>query len=156
MRDRVFAAKDKADIFNKLSRTKQKDDNWLFDTNKDLFLFALAVGWKHQLRIPLNKRDTEIPLSVFQKSTDNIDFIDLVALGETKDVHILDWENDEKVEKKLTIAEEYANGGLEILRNKLFNNKTDLRDNLLQFINKECSNKTNDDIVEINNIVNLI
>ena len=76
MRDRVFAAKDKADIFNKLSRTKQKDDNWLFDTNKDLFLFALAVGWKHQLRIPLNKQDTEIPFTVLQKNHDNFDYID--------------------------------------------------------------------------------
>ena len=145
MRDRVFASKDKADLFIKLSRTRQKDsDSWLFDNNKDLFLFALAIGWKHNKRHPLEKRDTEIPLSVFQKSGDNVDYIDLVALGATEDVYILDWDDEERVEHKLTIVEEYANGGLSYLNDKLLNNSSGIYDNLLQLLDSELGSGEKD------------
>lgn len=156
MRDRVFVSKDKTDLFIKLSRTKHQNRHWLFDNNKDLFLFALAIGWNHQLSLPLEKRDIEIPLSIFQKSSDNIDFIDLVALGTTKDVYILDWDDEKRVEEKLSIVEMYANGGLEIINDKLFNNNTDIYDNLLQLVHYESSNKHTTEITDLKNIVDLI
>ena len=135
--DRVFTSKEKADLFTKLSKTKQKTGDGIFNNNKDLFLFAVSLGYKYEKRIPLKKKENEIPLSVFQKSKDNLDYIDLIALGETKDVYILDWNEDEVVDKKLTILEEYANGGLEIIEEKLFNNNTDVYDNLLQLLKSE-------------------
>jgi len=160
MRDRVFAAKDKSELFLKLSRTKQKDsDTWLFDNNKDLFLFAVAIGFKHEKREPLEKRDTEIPLSVFQKSKDNLDFIDLIALGATENVYILDWDDEGKVEEKLTIVEEYANWGLRYMNEKILNSSSGLYDNLLQIINKEFENNVNgsDGLPDdLDNIVSLI
>lgn len=152
--DRVFTSKEKADLFIKLSKTKQKNKDWIFDNNKDLFLFAASLGYKDNKKRPLDKRDGEIPLSVFQRSKDNLDFIDLIALGDTGDVYILDWDDEEIVDKKLTIAEEYANRGLEIIEEKLFNNNTDVYDNLLQLINNEL--KGEHDSKDIGNLENLV
>ncbi len=155
--DRVFTSKEKADLFIKLSKTKQKNRDWIFDNNKDLFLFAASLGYKDNKRRPLAKRDGEIPLSVFQRSKDNLDFIDLIALGDTGDVYILDWDDEEIVDKKLTIAEEYANRGLEIIEEKLFNNNTDVYDNLLQLINSELKGEhASKDIGKLEDLVELI
>lgn len=140
--DRVFTSNDKANLFNKLSKTYQKTGDGIFNNNKDLFLFAVSLGYKHKKKIPLLKKENEIHLSVFQKSKDNLDYIDLVALGHTKDVYILDWNDDEVVNTKLTILEEYANGGLEIIEERLFNNNTDIYDNLLQLLNSELKGKS--------------
>lgn len=155
--DRVFTSKEKADLFLKLSKSKQKTGDWIFENNKDLFVFAASLGYKDGKRRELLKRDGEIPLSVFQKSKGNLDFIDLVALGDTKDVYILDWDDETMVDKKLTILEEYANRGLEIIEEKLFNNNTDIYDNLLQLINSELKGDSgNQDIGKLEDIVDLI
>ncbi len=155
--DRVFTSKEKTDLFMKLSKTKQKTQDGIFDNNKDLFLFAASLGYKDKKRRPLLKRDSEIPLSVFQKSRNNLDFIDLIALGDTKDVYILDWDDDEMVDKKLTIIEEYANRGLEIIEEKLFNNNTNIYDNLLQLVNRELSGDSiGQDIGKLEDLVELI
>ena len=155
--DRVFTSKEKTDLFMKLSKTKQKTEDGIFDNNKDLFLFAASLGYKDKKRRALLKRDNEIPLSVFQKSKDNLDFIDLIALGDTKDVYILDWDDEEIIDKKLTIIEEYANRGLEIIEEKLFNNNTDIYDNLLQLVHQELTgNHIEQDIDNIENLVKLI
>ena len=155
--DRVFTSKEKTDLFLKLSKTKQKTQDGIFDNNKDLFLFAASLGYKDQKRRPLLKRDNEIPLSVFQKSRNNLDFIDLIALGDTKDVYILDWDDEKIVDKKLNIIEEYANRGLEIIEEQLFKNNTDIYDNLLQLVNSELSeDNVNEDISSLEGIVNLI
>ncbi len=155
--DRIFTSKEKTDLFQKLSKTKQKTKDGIFDNNKDLFLFAAALGYKDKKRRPLLRRDGEIPLSVFQKSKNNLDFIDLVALGDTKDVYILDWDDEEMVDKKLTIVEEYANRGLEIIDERLFNNNTDIYDNLLQLVNDGISGKsTSKDIGNLDDLVSLV
>ena len=155
--DRVFTSKEKTDLFMKLSKTKQKTEDGIFDNNKDLFLFAASLGYKDKKRRPLLKRDNEIPLSVFQKSKDNLDFIDLIALGDTKDVYILDWDDEEIIDQKLTIIEEYANRGLEIIEERLFNNNTDIYDNLLQLVNQELTdNQIDKDIGNIENLFKLV
>ncbi len=155
--DRVFTSKEKADLFVKLSKTKQKSKDWIFDNNKDLFLFAASLGYKDNKKRPLEKRDGEIPLSVFQRSKDNLDFIDLIALGDTGDVYILGWDDEEVVDKKLTIIEEYANRGLEIIEDKLFNNNTDIYDNLLQLINGELKGESANQVIgKLEDLVDLI
>ena len=155
--DRVFISKEKGDLFVKLSKTKQKGKDGIFDNNKDLFLFAASLGFKDHKKRPLDKKDSEIPLSVFQRSKNNLDFIDLIALGDTGDVYILDWDEEEIVDKKLTIIEEYANRGLEIIEEKLFNNNTDIYDNLLQLINSELKgDSANQNIGKLEDLVDLI
>ncbi len=155
--DRVFYSKEKNDLFLKLSKTKQKTNEGIFDNNKDLFLFVMALGYKHEKKIPLKKKDNTIPLAVFQKSKNNIDFIDLIALGDTKNIYILDWDDEKIVEKKLEIIEEYANGGLEIIEKELFNNNTDIYDNLLQLINIELTSNIKKEVInDISDIASLI
>ena len=156
--DRVFYSKEKEDLFVKLSKTKQKTGDGIFNNNKDLFLFSISLGYKYGEKLPLKKRDNGmIHLSVFQKSKHNIDYIDLIALGDTKDFYILDWDDEDVVNKKLAIVEEYANRGLEIIEEKLFNNNTDIYDNLLQLINSELGdNSSNKNIRKLSDVVDLI
>ena len=157
--DRVFVSSDKNDLFMKLSKTKAKTQNKdvLFESNKDMFILAAALAFKAKKKLKLDTKKNEIQLSVFQRSKDNMDVIDLVALGDTKDVYILDWDNDEIVDKKLRIIEEYANAGLEILDSILFRGKTTLYDNLLLWITKELSDeKPPREIGELGDSVDLI
>lgn len=155
--DRVFTSKEKANLFLNLSKSKQKTGDGIFENNKDLFIFAVSLGYRDGKKRELLKRDGEIPLSVFQKSKANLDYIDLIALGDTKDVYILDWDDESMVDKKLTILEEYANRGLEIIEEKLFNNNTDIYDNLLQLVNNEVNGDSfGKDIGNLDTLVDLI
>lgn len=137
MKDRVFADDNKRHLFEKLCLDQK---NKIFNTNKDLFLFAVAIGFKYKQKLPLRHRGTEIPFTVFQKDKKNFYFIDLIALGDTEDVHILDWDSEKIVDEKIKIFEEYANAGLEVIDQKLFKESGDIFENLLQLIYKELEN----------------
>ena len=151
MIDRVWCSKDKAYLVDKLSRSGQNTDG-VFENNKDLFLFAASLGFSDGVKRKLeDKRGKEILLGHFQRSKDNIDYIDLIALGDTEDVYILDWEDEQVEEKKITIFEEYVNRGFEIIEDKVFNTRSDVYDNILQLINSEINSNEQ----EVNELINL-
>lgn len=142
----LYIADDKRWIVDKLKKTAENKDGF-FESNKDIFVFAVSVGFNHNK--PRELQDTkggEIPLHIFTK--ENKDYIDTVAIASTLDandldkgdVELLSWENEQAVDKKLTIFQEFANGGLEIIDNELFQNKTTVYDNLLQLIYRESNN----------------
>ncbi len=143
MTNSLYIANDKRWIVDKLKRTSENKDGF-FESNKDIFVFAVSVGFNHNK--PRELVDTsggEIPLHIFTK--ENKDYIDTIAIASTLDgndldqgdVALLSWENEQAVDQKLTIFQEYANGGLEIIDNELFQNKTTVYDNLLQLIYRE-------------------
>lgn len=140
MRDRVRRPKEKEYLFNKLKESSKYVDGF-FSTYKDILIFAAALGFKYTKRIPFNDSSEPISLSVFTK--DNLYFIDILALGETKDINLLDWEDKNTVEKKLTIFEEYANGGLNIMDRKIFTESGTLYDNFIQLLYEELNDKKN-------------
>jgi len=160
MRDRIFAPEDKRWLFNKLRITNDNPDG-LFESNKDILVFAAALGFKHNNPVEFgSKKDVEIPFHVFNK--DNKDFLDVIALGSTLknkegDVNILSWQDDTIVEQKFTLFEQYANGGLEIIDQEVFQNNTYMFDNLLQLIHNEIeNNQTERDITNLEDLVELI
>ncbi len=161
MRDRVYAPEDKRWIFNKLRKSNDNPEGF-FETNKDIFVFAATIGFNQNKAFEVSKRGVEIPFHIFDK--DNKDFIDTIALANTLDdsltvgdVNMLSWQDDDIVEKKLTIIEEFANGGLEILNQELFQNNTTIHDNLLQLINNELKDEhDNKDIGNLEDLVDLI
>ncbi|WP_449416277.1 DNA phosphorothioation-associated protein 4 [Phormidium nigroviride] len=118
--NRINVAKDKADLVKALTVAEGKTGP--FQTYADVIVFAAALGSKRKKRLPLkeiSKREPgPIGLEVFvSRGYDSI--IKLIAVAETKDSKILSYNDVALEEQRLTIFEEYANGGLEILREEL-------------------------------------
>ena len=85
-------------------------------TMKDIFIFAMSVGFAESARKRLSKRKGTIPRATL---TDDDDWlIRTIAIAEEKTLDILF--NETKVYE---IAEEYANGGIRLLVNTLLDAK---------------------------------
>lgn len=118
--NRISVAKDKADLVKALTVIDGKTGP--FQTYADVMVFAATLGSKRKKRIPVkevSKREpAPIGLEIFvSRGYDTV--IKLIAIAETKDAKILSASDPDAEEQRLTIFEEYANGGLEILREEL-------------------------------------
>ena len=134
---RIKVAKDKAELVQKLLETKGSTGP--FQTYADVVAFAASLGAKHHKRIPLKdiakSEPAPISLEVFiSRGYDSL--IKLIAVTETKDIGILSIKNSAAEEKRVTIFEEYANGGLEKLSQEL-RGAIDYTERLLLIINAE-------------------
>ena len=76
--------------------------------NKDRFLFAMCLGFKHDVRRPLNTRDGFILAQTLHPEDEAL--MDAVALHETGSAEVL--ANRAEV---FGIAEEYAHAGIRLL-----------------------------------------
>lgn len=81
-----------------------------FATMKDLFMLAACLGFTHQQRKPLGKREQPFHYSQLSKSED-IPILKAIAIATTGDVAIL-----ADPDKIVGIAEEYANAGFHEIR----------------------------------------
>jgi dnd system-associated protein 4 len=92
----------------------------LFPTIRELLVFAALLGYSENRRVPLDKTQGVIDISYQQfehPSSDGADeIVYLIALSEEKDLTILRRGNENKCAE---IFEEYANGGLEMIRSWL-------------------------------------
>lgn len=116
---RIRIAKDKADLVQALTEAEGKSGP--FQTYADVIAFAASLGMRRKKRSPVemvSKRDPgPIAMEVFiSRGYDPI--IKLMAITETKDSKILSPFESEAEERRALIFEEYANGGLEILRDE--------------------------------------
>lgn len=118
--NRIRVAKDKADLVKAL--TVSNGTTGPFQTYADVMVFAAALGAKHKKRSHLeaisNKEPAPIALEVFVSRGYEL-VIKLLAIAETKDAKIISIFDESAEEKRIHIFEEYANGGLEILRDEL-------------------------------------
>lgn len=117
---KIKIAKDKAELIKSL--TTSENNNSPFPTYADVVVFAAALGAKRKKRSPLgqiSKKDPgPINLDVFvTRGYDTA--IKLLAIADTKEAKILGTLDPRMAEKRIEIFEEYANGGLEILRDEL-------------------------------------
>ena len=131
------------DMFKDLC-TERKNRK-VFETRKDLLLFAAAVGVTHSKKIELMKSSNIEPvkISVFRGEFD-IDLINLITLYETKNPLLLDSSHQDDRHK---LFEEYANGGLELIFNLVYNKPGDWEDHFIDMIlslNKESTNPLDD------------
>lgn len=86
----------------------------LFPTIRELLCFAALLGYSEKRRLPLDKDKgvEDVSYQQFERG-DAEDLIYLIALAETKDPEIL---KDGEESRCAEIFEEYANGGLQVLR----------------------------------------
>jgi hypothetical protein len=102
-----------------------KDDRQLYDAlkvdpffhgqrNRNLFLLAMAVGYKNELREPLTKREISGYFLEKDMKPEDHALVDMVAVCEMKSVDVL-----AKRSEAFKIAEEYAHGGIRLLSDQL-------------------------------------
>ncbi|ACK67740.1 conserved hypothetical protein [Rippkaea orientalis PCC 8801] len=117
--NRIRIAKDKADLVKAL--VDDSGGKGPFQTYADVMAFAASYGAKCKKRVPLNviaKEPAPISLEIFiSRGYDSL--IKLLAIADTNDPKILSAYEAETEAKRVTIFEEYANAGLENLREEL-------------------------------------
>ncbi len=115
---RIRIAKDKAELVQSLV---ENTTTVPFQTYADLIIFSAALGAKYNKRVPLQaiaKEPAPISLEIFiSRGYDWV--IKLLAIAHTQEAKILSTNNLEAEEERIKIIEEYANGGLEKLRDEL-------------------------------------
>lgn len=106
-KDRVLLDQSVLDIYQQLRRgANSAIEQAPFETNKDIFMFAVSLGFQANKRrnLPTGPK-SDIRSSIF--STKDMDILRAIALAETGTVDVLG-----NLGEVLTIAEEYAHGGI--------------------------------------------
>ncbi|UKK94118.1 DNA phosphorothioation-associated protein 4 [Brucella anthropi] len=92
-------------------------DRTLFPTIRELLCFAALLGYSEGRRIPLDRSEGTEDVSYQQfERRDAEDLIFLIALADSKDPEIL---KDGEESRCAEIFEEYANGGLQVIRDAM-------------------------------------
>lgn len=98
---------------HELYRTLTTGDESPFKTMKDLFMTAVCLGYHINKRVPLARRQQIFAWTIFSPQ-DDIPLLRALAIAATGDVKVLLDQGE-----LLTIAEEYANGGISVIEQKL-------------------------------------
>lgn len=142
MADRLIRiSKDKGDLLKNLTEEATSP----FETYADVMIFAASLGYKRKKIVPLEevaKKPEPIRPSIFtHRGYDSV--INLLAISYTKDPKVLG-SDEESRNEKIRIFEEYANGGLEILRDNLKGSVDYLETILLLLISERSSSQIKD------------
>lgn len=135
--NRIKIAKDKADLVKAL--VSSKETTGPFQTYADVLVFTAALGIKHKKRVVLGEISKRDPDPILQEHfvTKGYDMlIKLLAITENKDINIIASNDEYSDEQRIRIFEEYANGGLEILRDEL-RGSVDYSERLLLVLNHD-------------------
>ena len=113
---RIGYAKDKIDIIKRL--VAGDDSTGPFGLIADALVFAAALGLRRDRRIPVGNAVSEpIRQDVFDRRGYDT-MMNLVVLHSDQRAEVLG-DSEEAAERRATAFEEYANGGLELLREDL-------------------------------------
>lgn len=94
-------------------RLLEKDSPFAGKENKDLFMMALIIGFHEETRVKLDRKEGFFSLYHLNDKENSI--IKAIAVAEEGDLNIL---LDKK--KVYSIVEEYAAGGIKLLKDKVF------------------------------------
>lgn len=132
---RLNRDQNKQHIYNKLIYSKD-NLNGIFNNMKELFLFALILGYSKNRREPIGKKESFaqgiMHENYYQK------YFQLIALAVSGDPAVLVEEDSEGFYQN--IIEEYANGGIYQLEENVLNKKGNEVDNfkdLVDYLNKK-------------------
>jgi dnd system-associated protein 4 len=127
---RIKVAKDKAKLVKALRAGEGSTGP--FQTYADVVTFAAAFGFSKKNRVPFEQASRGDPDPIPGDQFKNRGLMDLIAIAETQNPNILS-SNDEQVQEKARIFEEYANGGFELLEDK-FGGVGDISKQILLFV----------------------
>ncbi len=140
---RIRIAQDKTDLIQSLLCTSDNSDG-VFTTYADILVFTASLGYKYQQKSPLeiiSKKPDPISIEVFH-SRGYEPFLQLLALIETDNPKTISPQNIDREQQIITIFEEYANGGLKVLEEKL-QGAIDYHERILLILSQEMQPETN-------------
>jgi dnd system-associated protein 4 len=112
MNARFSPPKDKADLLRELVG---KDSP--FNELRDALFFAAVVGWREGRRTPLNGRGEAIRWDVMSNRLGTEVVMDMIAVATNpEDKELL---SEARAAERVAVLEEYANGGLEVLKERI-------------------------------------
>lgn len=108
----------------------------LFATIRELLCFAALLGFSEERRLPLDRSQgtDDIMYSIFEADPAAEDLVWALAVAETQDVEVLREGNEKRCGE---IFEEYANGGLAIIKDYFLRNGGEYPDRALLALMKE-------------------
>lgn len=140
---RVRVAKDKASLVQAL--IMGKESRGTFETYADVIMFAAAYGGKHQKYIPITTgiSNDPAPISLEIFLSRGYDWaIKLIAIAHWQNTNILSPYEAQAQTQRVTLIEQAANGGLELLGEDL-RGAVDYSDRLLLVLNQERYHQPN-------------
>jgi len=148
---RIHIPKEHEELVNRLCNAIDDEYNGPFKTKADVISFAAAYGHSHDKLISLQETAKDpIRKSVFDSAGYNT-LINLLAVAHTENPNILAL-NDETEDQRATIFEEYANGGLALLRSGLLN-ASDYTSEINLIISKNKTNNSSVNKIDITSIL---
>jgi dnd system-associated protein 4 len=111
MRRRVKRAADTDQLLKDLTEKGRP-----FATMAHAMIFAAALGYSESRRQAFMKAEEAIPWEVFARISTGPDFIDMLAGVDSDDTDIL---SDARADDRVEIFEEYANGGLHVIAERM-------------------------------------
>jgi dnd system-associated protein 4 len=147
---RIRRPKNQDQIYKELT---DAEEFGVFQSYKDLFMMAGVVGFIEKKRKGFEGSLEGISWNVFNLETDEA-VINAVALAETKDPSIINTQSSEDFDRKVTVFEEYAAGGAEVIYNKLKDHPRNAIDVLFEYVvsMEEVKNDIERDVEDITKI----
>lgn len=142
---RLNRLKDKDPVFEVLDKKKNSRYGF-FQHMFDIYIFAVALGIKNRKRSSLHGPTSEsIHVSYF--TDEQKKFLDMVVLySEAGRLDALDKSSEECVNEMKKTIEEYANGGLQLMLDKISLHPEDAFNILVRLIDHELKADIPDDI----------
>ena len=112
---RVRRSKDKSNLLDRLTKSENRATS-PFDSYRDVIIFCAALGWWRKRRVSFDSSDEPIRWETMTSLPGAEMLVNMLAVSQTDDPTIL---LDERFDDRIVIFEEYANGGLEVLRESL-------------------------------------
>jgi dnd system-associated protein 4 len=124
---RVRRPADKDELLNRLT---SREENGPFTTYKDAMVFAAALGYANRRREPFSKSSEPIDWSVFSGFGDEA-LVNMLPIAEEERLELL---APERFDERIRWFEEYANGGLSLLQQRLASSTQEPLDIILDLI----------------------
>ncbi len=131
-RDRIRIDKIHHPIYIALTKPRgneNRQDLPPFESMKNIFMLATFIGYNEEKRIPLGKDKEMIFAWARFSPEEDVPLLRALALAESEDVEVL---TDQ--DRILTIAEEYANGGIAEIRKQVEDMPGDRITNLVDLL----------------------
>ena len=124
----------------------------LFPTIRELLCFAALLGYSERRRVPLDKDKgvEDVSYQQFERG-DAEDLIYLIALAETKDPEVL---KEGEEDQCATIFEEYANGGLQVIKEAMLRGGGEYPDrDILELLSEQNYLKVVDEELDVSEVI---
>ena len=133
----IYRSRVYEDLVQKLAIQKVPGtERTLFPTLREVLCFAALLGFSEKRRLPLDRSQgvEDISYQQFEREAPAIDLVYSLALAETQNVEVLKEDNERECAE---IFEEYANGGLAIIRDHVLRSGGEYPDKAIMAMLKE-------------------